>query len=101
MLLRPQHFAALRINWDDKVQNLRTIAAELNIGTDALAFMDDSPVERARVRAELPEVTVIDVPDDPMAYAQTLREQPGLRAAWAVGRGSGTGEILCRTTAAG
>ena len=28
------------------------------------------------MRAELPEVTIIDVPDDPMAYAKTLREHP-------------------------
>jgi FkbH-like protein len=76
MLLRPQHFAALRINWNDKVQNLYEIAAELNIGTDALAFIDDNPVERARVRVEAPEVTVIDLPNDPMGYAQALRDSP-------------------------
>ena len=74
MLLRPAHCAALRINWRDKVDNLRDIAAELNLGTDALAFLDDSPVERARVRAELPEVTVIELPDDPMGYARAVRE---------------------------
>ncbi len=74
MLLRPAHFAALRINWSDKVENLRAIAAELNIGTDALAFLDDSPVERARVQGELPEVTVIELPDDPMGYARAVRE---------------------------
>ncbi len=33
MLLRPKHFAAMRINWLDKAQNLRDIASELNIGT--------------------------------------------------------------------
>ena len=76
MLLRPQHFAVLRINWNDKVHNLREIADELNIGTDALAFLDDNPVERERVRTEMPEVNVIELPDDPMRYAQTLREIP-------------------------
>jgi FkbH-like protein len=77
MLLRPQHFAALRINWNDKVQSLREIAAELNVGIDALAFMDDNPVERERVRTELPEVTVIDLAvDNPMEYARTLRATP-------------------------
>ena len=76
MLLRPQHFAALRINWSDKAQNLREIAAELNVGTDALAFLDDNPVERERVRVELPVVTVIELPDDPMGYAQALRDSP-------------------------
>jgi FkbH-like protein len=76
MLLHPEHFAALRINWDDKATNLRQIAAELNIGVDALAFFDDNPVERERVRQELPEVFVIEVPPDPMDYARALREFP-------------------------
>jgi FkbH-like protein len=76
MLLRPKNFAAMRINWNDKSQNLREIAAELNIGIDSLAFMDDNPVEREQVRAALPEVTVIDMPDDPVEYATALRECP-------------------------
>ncbi len=76
MLLRPTHFASIRINWNDKVQNLKEIAAELNIGTDALAFIDDNPFERQLVRAQMPEVTVIDLPDDPMGYAQALRDSP-------------------------
>lgn len=76
MLLGPHHFAALRINWGDKAQNLREIAAELNIGLDAMAFVDDNPVERQWIRDQLPEVTVIDLPDDPIACAQTLRDSP-------------------------
>lgn len=76
MLLRPEHFAAMRINWLDKAQNLSEIASELNIGIDALAFMDDNPVEREQVRAVLPEVTVIELPDDPLEYAAALRESP-------------------------
>jgi len=76
MLLKPEHFAALRINWQDKAQNLREIAAELNIGIDSLAFLDDNPVERQRVQDELPEVTVIDLPADPMLYATALRACP-------------------------
>ena len=62
MLLRPEHFAAFRINWQDKAQNIREIAAELNLGTDSIAFFDDNPVERERVRGEMPEVKVIPVP---------------------------------------
>jgi len=76
MLLRPQHFAAMRINWNDKAQGLREIAAELNIGTDAVAFLDDNPVERERIRAEMPEVTVIELPTDSIGYARSLRECP-------------------------
>lgn len=76
MRIRAEHFAALRITWGDKAESLRQIAAELNIGTDALAFVDDNPVEREWVRQQLPEVTVIDLPDDPMGYAQAVRESP-------------------------
>jgi FkbH-like protein len=76
MLLRPRHFAAMRINWQDKAQNLREIAAELNIGIDALAFLDDNPVEREHVRREAPEAMVIALPDDPMRYAQAVRDAP-------------------------
>jgi FkbH-like protein len=76
MLLRPKDFASVRINWTDKAQNLREIAAELNVGVDALAFIDDNPVERGQVRGTLPEVMVIDLPEDPLAYAATVRDCP-------------------------
>jgi FkbH-like protein len=76
LLLRPAHFACRRINWLDKCENIRNIARELNIGTDAIAFLDDNPVERDRVRAGMPEVTVIELPPDPWQYARVLRECP-------------------------
>jgi FkbH-like protein len=74
MLLRPEHFAAIRINWNDKAENLRSIAGELNIGIDAIAFLDDNPAEREWVRNQEPDVTVIDLPDDAVEYAPTLRD---------------------------
>ncbi len=75
MLLRPEHFAALRLNWADKATNLRDLAAELNVGLDAVAFLDDNPAEREWVRERLPEVTVIEW-DDPVACAGALRALP-------------------------
>ena len=76
MLLRPSHFGALRINWTDKAENLRDIAAELNLGLDSLVFVDDNPVERERVRQALPQVRVLEMPTDPMDYAAALRACP-------------------------
>ncbi|HVN63283.1 MAG TPA: HAD-IIIC family phosphatase, partial [Candidatus Binataceae bacterium] len=78
MLLRPEHFSAMRINWTDKVQNLREMAAELNIGIDSLAFLDDNPAERQRIQMELPEVSVLELPDNPMAFASVIRRHPSL-----------------------
>lgn len=71
-LLRPQHFAAMEIHWEDKATSLRRIAQTLSIGTDALVFFDDNPVEREWVRTQMPEVAVIDVPDSPVAYVPAL-----------------------------
>jgi FkbH-like protein len=76
MLLRPKDFAAIRINWTDKAQNLREIAQELNIGIDSLAFLDDNYFEREQVRGAFPEVTVIDVSQNPMEYAAAVRDCP-------------------------
>ena len=73
MLLRPSHFAATQINWNPKPVNLRNIAAALNIGTDSLTFIDDNPVERDEMRQQLPEVLVVDLPADPMGYAEAVR----------------------------
>ena len=77
MLLRPHHFAAMRINWDDKVTNLRSIAAELNVGSDSLVLLDDNPVERLQVRLMAPEVKVLEVTDDPTGFAVTVRDFAG------------------------
>jgi FkbH-like protein len=76
MLLRPRDFAAMRINWNEKAQNLREIAAELNIGADSVAFLDDNPVERHEIREQLPETIVIELPRDAMRFAGTVRDCP-------------------------
>ena len=65
MILRSDDFAAIRINWDDKATNLRSIAQELNLGLDSLIFLDDSEHERQQVRFGIPEIAVPDLPIDP------------------------------------
>jgi FkbH-like protein len=72
MVLRPEHFAATRINWGPKSENLREIADELNIGVDSLILFDDNPAVRAEVRDRLPEVLVVEVPSDPVLYVEAL-----------------------------
>jgi FkbH-like protein len=72
MILKEQHFAAHRINWQDKAENLRELAQELNIGLDAMVFLDDDPTNRALVRAVLPEVAVPELPLDPKEYTRFL-----------------------------
>jgi FkbH-like protein len=74
MILREEHFSALRINWSNKADNLRELAAELNIGLDALVFIDDNPIERELIRQVLPEVLTVDVPRDPAQFRSMLED---------------------------
>jgi FkbH-like protein len=72
MVLRSHDFAAYRINWQDKAQNIVDIARELNIGLQSVVFIDDNRVERARVRETLPEVFVPEWPEDTFLSATAL-----------------------------
>jgi FkbH-like protein len=74
MVLKRGDIACFVANWTDKAANIRTIAAELNIGLDSLVFIDDNPFERTLVRQELPMVAVPEVGDDPVSYAQILSD---------------------------
>lgn len=60
-VLKPEDFTAVRINWAPKDKNLTEIAEELNIGTDALVFVDDNPAERHIVRSQVPDAAVPEV----------------------------------------
>jgi len=74
MLLRRDDIAAFKANWQDKVENLVAIAEALNIGLDSLVFVDDNPVERARVRQALPMVAVPELPADCANYVRCLAD---------------------------
>ncbi|WP_321281274.1 HAD-IIIC family phosphatase [Marinifilum fragile] len=62
LLLRNKDFSAYRINWNNKVDNIKEIAQELNIGLDSIVFIDDNPVERELVRQLLPSVETPEFP---------------------------------------
>lgn len=74
MLLRKNVFASMKINWQDKSENMIEIAKELNIGLDSLVFFDDNPLERELVGGILPQVKIIDVPEDTSKYAESLKK---------------------------
>ncbi|MEU2663890.1 HAD-IIIC family phosphatase [Micromonospora sp. NPDC007220] len=56
-------FVFPRIGWDAKSESIRQIAAKLNLGLDAFAFVDDQEFELAEVAYALPEVTCVDAAD--------------------------------------
>lgn len=65
IILKENHFAALKINWTNKADNIRQLAEELNVGLDSMVFIDDNPAEREIVKTNIPEVEVPDFPEHP------------------------------------
>ena len=74
MVLKRGDIACFVANWDNKADNIRAIARDLNIGIDSLVFIDDNPFERNLVRQELPMVAVPEVSDDPAGYPVALAD---------------------------
>ncbi|MDE7230809.1 MAG: HAD-IIIC family phosphatase [Oscillospiraceae bacterium] len=58
--LKPDDFACIKANWDEKWRNLNESAQELNLLPESFVFVDDNPVERDIVRAQSPEINVLD-----------------------------------------
>lgn len=75
MVLKRTDFAATAVNWSPKPQNIRALAAELNVGLDSFLFIDDSPQERDAMRRACPEVRVPEMPADPAERPLWLRRQ--------------------------
>jgi FkbH-like protein len=55
-----KYFLYPQVNWNSKAANIRTIANSINIGLDAVAFIDDDPFEREEVKHSLPEALTLD-----------------------------------------
>jgi FkbH-like protein len=72
MQLRRSDFAAWRIDWTDKAENVAGVLADLNLGPESAVFIDDSPSERARVAAAVPGILVPDWPADPARFREAL-----------------------------
>lgn len=92
MPLRPEDFAAWRINWEDKAANVAALLAELNLGPQSALFLDNDPAQRDRVRGAFPDLLVPEWPDDPLQYPTTLARLQVFDP------GPGTSEDAARTT---
>ena len=86
MLLRREHFTFWRINWEPKSSNIQSLAKEINIGLDAIAFLDDSPLERAEVSLACPSVFCVEFPE---AWEERTK---WLEHLWALDHGRMTAE---------
>lgn len=75
MQLKLNDFSAFKANFKNKAENIQEIATMLNIGLDSMVFIDDNPAERLLVKQLLPDVCVLDIPEDPSMFVQYLSSQ--------------------------
>jgi len=47
-----------KVSWQPKSQSIAEIAADMNIGQNTIAVLDDSPFEREEIKTQCPEVRV-------------------------------------------
>jgi FkbH-like protein/FkbM family methyltransferase len=64
MILRREHLASWRINWNRKSESIKALAEELNLGLESFLFIDNDPVECADVRINCPDVLTLQLPGD-------------------------------------
>jgi FkbH-like protein len=74
MVLRREHLAAWRVNWDPKPSNLVEMADELNLGLSSFVFIDDNPVELGAVADALPDVRCLQMPTDSSLWQRSITE---------------------------
>lgn len=74
ILIKKEHLAAYKINWDNKAQNIAAIVKQLNIGADSVVFIDDNPAERELVKRFLPMVETPDFPAHPYMLQSFIKE---------------------------
>ncbi|MEG1742813.1 MAG: HAD-IIIC family phosphatase [Clostridia bacterium] len=53
-VLKPDDFLVIKANWENKSENISSIAKQVNIGVDSIVFVDDNPAERLIVADTLP-----------------------------------------------
>jgi FkbH-like protein len=73
MLLRDDDFVAKKVNWLDKATNLRALSQELNVGLDSFVFVDDSGFELGLINQAMPEIALVQVPEQLSEYPVLMR----------------------------
>ena len=73
MHLKLDQIAAFEASWEPKGLTIARIAETLSLGLDSFVFFDDNPAEGEQVRQALPDVEVVDVPEEPAEFVRILQ----------------------------
>ena len=64
MKLKTKHIINFKVNWDNKYENIIKMSKELDLHISNFAFFDDNKIERDQIKINLPEVMVIEPPNN-------------------------------------
>lgn len=73
MVLKKHHFVIMKINWNNKADNLLAICSELNLSLNSIVYIDDNPAECELIKNLLPEVEVFKVPQNVVEYPCVMK----------------------------
>ena len=73
MRLKFNDISIFKVNWEEKYLNIKEISQELNLGLNSFVFWDDNPIEREKIKLNLPDVKVIDAPKDTYLWIDLIK----------------------------
>ncbi|MCX3061382.1 HAD-IIIC family phosphatase [Streptomyces beihaiensis] len=72
MTLREADFVRVEASWEPKDTHLAAVAEALGIGAESMVLADDTPAERALIRARLPAAAVVALTGEPALHVERL-----------------------------
>ena len=73
MILKNEDITVIKSNWNEKFININEISNELGVGLDSIYFWDDNPIEREKVKINLPKVNVIEPPLEVVEWPSLIK----------------------------
>ncbi len=73
MIIKNKDITLLKSNWNEKFMNINEIANELGVGLDSICFWDDNPIEREKIKINLPKVNVVEPPVEVVEWPSLIK----------------------------
>ena len=77
MILKRKDIAVMKVNWNEKSDNIKQLSNDLFLGLNSFVFWDDNPIEREKIRSRLTDVEVIEPDLDITGWPKQLLEFRG------------------------
>lgn len=75
VLVEPGTFLTVEAGWDPKSEHMSRILGTLNIGSEAVVLVDDSPFERDEVTSRFPDVRTVTAEGSPAGLVSRVLDE--------------------------